>query len=203
MLYVEMEVNKKPVQAFVDSGAQSTIMSKSLAERCGLLKLLDTRYQGIAQGVGTSKILGRIHAADVMIGGKYFACALTVLEDNKVDFLFGLDNLKRHQCCIDLVNDRLTLLNGEVSVPFLAESKIIPNELFASHLLKQGEKKPEERKKEEEPPKPAPAAGPGGHPRDKIMNLVELGFSEDQAIDALNKTKGNAELAAALLWNQL
>lgn len=42
MLYVEMEVNKKPVQAFVDSGAQSTIMSKSLAERCGLLKLLDT-----------------------------------------------------------------------------------------------------------------------------------------------------------------
>ena len=96
MLYVEMEVNKKPVQAFVDSEAQSTIMSKSLAERCGLLKLLDTRFHGIAQGVGTSKILGRIHAADVMIGGKYFACALTVLEDNKVDFLFGPDNLKRH-----------------------------------------------------------------------------------------------------------
>lgn len=35
------------------------------------------------------------------------------------------------------------------------------------------------------------------------MNLVELGFSEEQAVDALNKTKGNAELAAALLWNQL
>ena len=77
-------------------------MSESLAERLGLMKLVDRRYAGIAQGVGTSKIIGRIHAAEVMIGGRHFACALTVLEDNKVDFLFGLDNLKRHQCCIDL-----------------------------------------------------------------------------------------------------
>ena len=122
MLYVEMEVNKKPIQAFVDSGAQSTIMSEELAERLGLMKLCDKRYAGVAQGVGTSKILGRIHATEVMIGGKYFACSLTILEDNKVDFRFGLDNLKRHQCCIDLVNNRLVLDNASVSVPFLSES---------------------------------------------------------------------------------
>ena len=55
-----------------------------------------------------------------MIGGRHFACSLTVLEDNKVDFLFGLDNLKRHQCCIDLASNKLLLDSGNVAVPFLS-----------------------------------------------------------------------------------
>lgn len=50
----------------------------------------------MAMGVGTAKILGRIHAAELEISGHKIACSFTVLEDNKVDFLFGLDNLKRH-----------------------------------------------------------------------------------------------------------
>ena len=51
---------------------------------------------GMAVGVGSSKILGRIHIADLEIGGTVLPCSFTVLEDNKVDLLFGLDNLKRH-----------------------------------------------------------------------------------------------------------
>lgn len=105
MLYINCKVNGHDIQAFVDSGAQSTIISKSLAEKIGLLKLMDTRFAGLAIGVGTSKILGRVHAADMEILGKKVVCSFTVLEDNKVDFLFGLDNLKRHQCCIDLVTN--------------------------------------------------------------------------------------------------
>ena len=67
------------------------------------MNLLDTRFAGMAVGVGSSRILGRIHIADLEIGGTVLPCSFTVLEDNKVDLLFGLDNLKRHQCCIDLV----------------------------------------------------------------------------------------------------
>jgi predicted aspartyl protease len=39
-----MEVNGKEFHSFVDSGAQSTIMSKAFAEKCGLLKNVDMRY---------------------------------------------------------------------------------------------------------------------------------------------------------------
>jgi DNA damage-inducible protein 1 len=112
----------------VDSGAQSTIISKKMAEECGLIRLLDTRFAGMAVGVGTSKILGRIHAAKMEIAGNYLPCSLTVLEDNKVDFLLGLDNLKRHQCNIDLVQNMLHLRNGEISVPFLSEGEIKKNQ---------------------------------------------------------------------------
>ena len=48
MLYIPMKVNNHDVQAFIDTGAQSTIMSKTFAEHIGISKLIDTRYQGKA-----------------------------------------------------------------------------------------------------------------------------------------------------------
>ena len=54
----------------MDTGAQTTIMSVKCAEKCGLTNLIDERYAGIAKGVGTSKIVGVIHAATLKVGDK-------------------------------------------------------------------------------------------------------------------------------------
>ena len=61
MLYVKLEVNGVPVKAFVDSGAQMTIMTQEFAEKCFLTRLIDKRFHGTAQGVGSAPIIGRIH----------------------------------------------------------------------------------------------------------------------------------------------
>lgn len=40
-------------------------MSLACAERVNIMRLLDTRWAGIAKGVGVQKILGRIHMVNV------------------------------------------------------------------------------------------------------------------------------------------
>jgi len=70
MLFINIEINKNKVVALVDTGAQTTIICESLAKKCGVFNLCDTRFSGIAKGVGTSKILGVIHAAQMKIGEK-------------------------------------------------------------------------------------------------------------------------------------
>ena len=130
MLYIPMTVNGHSLQAFVDSGAQSTIMSKQCAERCGIMRLCDTRFAGVAKGVGTARILGRVHSVKVAVGGVTFLSSFTILDDNSMDFLFGLDQLRKHRACIDLEKNCLRLLGQEIQ--FLAE-KDLPKDKRGSH----------------------------------------------------------------------
>lgn len=68
------------------------------------------------------------------IAGEKLPMSFTVLEDNKIDLLFGLDNLKRHQCSIDLVDFKLHLCKGELSVKFLPDGEIKRNKFEDERL---------------------------------------------------------------------
>ncbi|CCD24248.1 Ddi1p NDAI_0C05890 [Naumovozyma dairenensis CBS 421] len=260
MLYVNLEVNGYPVKAFVDSGAQSTIMSVKLAEKTGLTRLIDKRYAGEARGVGTGKFLGRIHQAQVKIETQFVPCTFSVI-DIDIDILLGLDMLRRHRGCIDL--EKNVLRFAGIETPFLSESEIPKNPIFDQEkgtITAAPESAPSNKKSPEVPvpttgsynsgvqmPKTAttgkteitknlppptttssiPAAAPGAvpssvpktaaptatnpaptatataqrsYPENTIKQLMDLGFPRNQVITALNRTGGNAEYAAALLF---
>jgi DNA damage-inducible protein 1 len=216
MLYVNTEVNGVPVKAFVDSGAQATIMSPDCAERCGIMRLMDTRYAGMARGVGTAKILGRVHHAEIKIGGAVMPCAFTVMEGKDVD-----------KAKIDLEKNALCFEGQEV--PFLHESEI-PRNLEEAEVneptvagpngTKIGAKTGAVRPAEEpagssaagpstapppaQPAAPAQPASRPTYPEKDIQQLVgAFGCSPEQAVQALEINGGNVEAAASFLLEHM
>lgn len=219
MLYIDCKVNKIPVQAFVDSGAQNTIISKACAERLEIMRFVDVSFRGEARGVGVGIIIGRIHSVNLEIGGKFFNCAFHVLETSSINMLFGLDMLKRHQCCIDLHKNVLTLNAGEISIPFIHESQIqkeledyVESEAKELKIEKKQEevKKTEEKKIEEKKIEEKIVDLPGAVKNEvkiqadtsKVSKLTRHGFSVTDAEEALRLFKGDEERAAAYLFEK-
>eukprot|EP00984_Skeletonema_dohrnii_P023516 scaffold12609_cov132-Skeletonema_dohrnii-CCMP3373.AAC.1 len=103
-----------PIAAYIDTGAQVTVISASAARKFGILHLMDRRCAGRATGVGSCRILGRIPAGCVqfVLGhddddeGEVIEMngpALTVLEGTVtqgVDMLVGLDVLQDWEATI-------------------------------------------------------------------------------------------------------
>lgn len=210
MLYVDMEVNGVPLKAFVDSGAQSTIISKTCAERLGLLRLLDQRYKGMAHGVGQTEILGRIHVAPIKIGNIFYPCSFLVLDSSNMEFLFGLDMLRKHQCIIDLKENVLRVGGGEVSVPFLQEkdipSRFLDEEKYSKEASSSGSPLPVASGSNNPSQGGVSSGGASGDKskdsefESKVAKLVELGFERQAVIQALQLFNGNEEQAAGFLF---
>jgi DNA damage-inducible protein 1 len=197
------------------------------------MRLADIRFSGQVVGVGTDNIVGRIHAINLEIGGNFYDCSIYVIENAKIDMLFGLDMLKRHQCCIDLHKNVLTLNAGQFSVPFLSDAQIhrdgdeefmdvdkVNNQNVEEKKVEEKkveEKKVEvkkvEEKKVEEKKTEAPSLNAGNiarptpasnsHPwEEKIMKIVKLGYSRDDALRALTSFNGNEDMAASYLFSR-
>ncbi|KNC80987.1 hypothetical protein SARC_06661, partial [Sphaeroforma arctica JP610] len=155
------------------------------------------RFQGTAKGVGTSKILGRVHAADVLLGGGYMACTINVLEGQNIEMLLGLDMLKRHQCSIDLKKNVLHIGTTGGETPFLSENEL-PKEIDITQV-------------EPSTPTPTtpsaintttPTAPESKFDAQSIQRLVDFGFERAQVIRVLEMTEGNVDMAANLLMGQ-
>ncbi|KAL5530330.1 DDI1 [Sanghuangporus sanghuang] len=222
MLYIPVEVNGTAIKAFVDSGAQQTIMSPECAERCGIMRLLDRRFAGVARGVGTANILGRVHSAQLKLSDLYLPCAFTVMEGRDVDLLFGLDMLKAHQACIDLEKNVLRIRGREVR--FLAEHELPAQ----ARVFENPENLPPGMATSTAGPSPGPSSAnprqqhfPGSgqtlgpspasarptpgrttsnHPESSIQTLMGLGATREDAIQALDAMGGNVDYAASMLF---
>lgn len=231
MLYVSAAVNNVPLKAFVDSGAQVTVMSQQCAERCGIAHLLDKRFSGVVRGVGQARIIGRVHLALLELAGEVMECSFTVVEKQGTELLLGLDMLRKHAMSIDLEHDSLRVRGR--AIPFLPEAEVPVDERVNGGGEGGADAEPgvgagagdgdgtgdgdSNRPAASAAPSsashaadyaPAPAAqrpAPGGGAavaESKVQRLMELGFERAAVQRALAMCDGNEEVAAGMLLGQ-
>ena len=118
MLYVRCTVNDVPLKAFVDTGAQMTVMSLECCQKCKLGALIDQRFRGVAAGVGVARIAGRVNMATLRFGRTAAVdTSITVMEHRGgPELLLGLDIMRRFAAVVDL--GRNALIIGGESIPF-------------------------------------------------------------------------------------
>ncbi|XP_076325552.1 protein DDI1 homolog 2-like isoform X4 [Tachypleus tridentatus] len=223
MLYINCKVNGHPVRAFIDSGAQTTIMSQACAERCSIIRLVDGRWAGVAKGVGTQKIIGRIHLVQIQIENDFLTSSFSVLEDQPMDMLLGLDMLKRHQCCIDLKRNKLVIGTTGTETRFLSESELpecarlqLPQIPMPGSILQEQEDqqlaqalansaregfKVSGSSNQDHPSTSITSAQPmNDFPEENIQKLIQLGFSRENVLKALQRFNGDVDQAMAALF---
>jgi DNA damage-inducible protein 1 len=188
------------------------------------MRLIDTRFAGIARGVGTAKILGRVHSAQLKVADVFLPCSFTIMEGRDVDLLFGLDMLKAHQACIDLEKNCLRIQGREI--PFLSE-----HELPAKAREMEGEGEGEASSSSgpsASASQPQQQSFPGGgrtlgstpaasapsaarqsaparpaasrYPEADIQKIMEFGATREVAISTLEAAGGNLDVAVSLLF---
>jgi len=230
MLYINCKVNGHDVKAFVDSGAQATIMSQAAAERCGIMRLVDQRWAGIAKGVGTQKIIGRVHMVQIQLEQEYLTSSFSILENQPMDMLLGLDMLKKHQCTIDLGKNCLTIGTTGTQTRFLPEGELPPCARLSGAGSEGGEEEAAVKASQKEagsledkqlaealarsasetmdtsepkagPSTPSPAAPTNTTFKETdVANMMSMGFPREACIAELTKANGDVNVAIASMF---
>ena len=109
------------VEMMVDTGAQSSVMSSTLAQDLGLN--LERAY-GMASGVGTARITGIARNVPCRFNGELmeFSMDFMILELGRAErmLLLGLDQMRKYKCLVDLERNVLIFGgSGGLEVPML------------------------------------------------------------------------------------
>jgi len=115
MLYVKAIVNGYKTPIFVDTGAQASVMSLKTCKSLGLMSIVDISQAGVATGVGSTRIYGKLWRVPVQIGRTKFHMQFSVLDIGE-NVILGLDQMKRLGMSVNLKRGGLQI--GDCFVPF-------------------------------------------------------------------------------------
>jgi DNA damage-inducible protein 1 len=114
MLYIKCKINNTELDIFIDTGAQVSIMSLSLAKQLGIDYLIDHFCEGKVVGVGTKEIVGKIHYIDIQLENFNLPCSFTIIDNDNLKIMLGLNTMLSTGCILDLKNKKMIFNNYEI-----------------------------------------------------------------------------------------
>jgi len=185
------------------------------------MRLLDTRFRGVALGVGQAPLLGRVHLAQMKIGSTYFGISFSVMDMNHPDLILGLDQLMKHLAHIDLAKNMLQI--GSEKVQFLPEKDTLDSEFHGQHGFMgsrgftpfQGEGRTLTPSSNTQGGERYPGNNGYGNTNsasnlsnsnnnnNPVSELMKLGFSHAECVKALREANGDLHLAANRLFGNV
>jgi len=114
MLYINGKINNKDLDIFIDTGAQVSVMSLSTAKDLGVDFLIDYFCEGQLVGIGTKNMIGKIHYLDIQLDNFNLPCGFTIIDDNDIKIMLGLNSMLSLGCMIDLKNKKMIFNNYEI-----------------------------------------------------------------------------------------
>lgn len=115
-LYVSVRIRNCELLALIDSGADSSKISESLAKQLHLIQFVDDRQSRLSHGLGSVMSLGRLPPIPIRFSGnKLLYVPFEVLRERKLHLLLlGSDFFTHYACQVDFnLNHLLIPLQGE------------------------------------------------------------------------------------------
>lgn len=110
-LYVPVQIRQCRLLALIDSGADSSKMSESLAEQLHLLQLVDDRQSRLSHGLGSVLSIGRLPPIPIRFDrNKLLYVPFEVLQERKLHLLLlGSDFFTHYACQVDFKHNQIVI----------------------------------------------------------------------------------------------
>lgn len=119
LIYINCTINGKTVKALIDTGAAKSIISNNMIRYLQITQNVDTRLEGIAQGIGHCRILGRIHSVEITFADCVcFYAGFTVTENDMNHIIIGMDIIQTQGINILTTESVLEIPSINLRIPF-------------------------------------------------------------------------------------
>ncbi|XP_074858801.1 nuclear receptor-interacting protein 2 isoform X2 [Carettochelys insculpta] len=119
-LLIPCKCQGQVLRAAVNTGCQQNLISMSCLKRLGLEEVTHADSEDLSLPVDS--VVGQVEHVEVQLGQEMVACSALVVDDEMLEFSFGLQTLLSLKCCIDLEEGVLRLKALSEELPFIHAS---------------------------------------------------------------------------------
>lgn len=116
-LYLSINLVNKKIDALIDTGAETNIISKKIVDELGLNEYVDISQQGNIKGVGTSRSHGMIPYLEIRIDDISCPLCFTVLDTSiNIDMIIGLPFMQFYNINLNFEKRVINIMGKDIKM---------------------------------------------------------------------------------------